>query len=177
MRAGFRPGLERDTCLMPWLIAESVTQEVSRFLDVELPARYGVWLDAKAELCYARDRRFHKLMRGRGNAPRDWLCAFMRHWLGSILILERPDLCRRLPDSFVWGERLPRGPQPHTGDDGGRRGRLPASQSWDPSRVTGHCSWAWLARIETAEVAGREELVALTFKSGERRRFDDFARG
>ena len=29
MRASFRPGLERDTCLMPWLIAESVCQECS----------------------------------------------------------------------------------------------------------------------------------------------------
>ena len=36
-----RPGLERDTRLMPWLIAETVSDEVSRFLDVELPNRYA----------------------------------------------------------------------------------------------------------------------------------------
>ena len=67
MRGEMRPGLERDTELMPWLIAESVCQEVSLFLDVELPDRYAVWMEAKAELCYARDRRFHEHMRAMAN--------------------------------------------------------------------------------------------------------------
>jgi hypothetical protein len=62
---------------MPWLIADTVCSEVSRFLGVEIPARYSDWLDAKAERCYANHRHFRTLMRGRGNAPRDWLYAFM----------------------------------------------------------------------------------------------------
>jgi hypothetical protein len=73
---------------MPWLIADTVCGEVARFLGVEIPARYSDWLDAKAERCYARHDHFRKLMRGRGNAPRDWLYAFMRHWLAAILIMD-----------------------------------------------------------------------------------------
>jgi hypothetical protein len=147
-----RPGLERDTELMPWLIAESVSDEVSRFLDVELPARYAVWLEAKAEVCYLRHRHFRKLMRGRGNAPRDWLYAFMRHWLGSLLQLERPDLCCCLPMSFAMGERLPQGAHPRVNRLGGRPDLLPAPRGWNASLVTRHRSWAWLARTGMADV-------------------------
>jgi hypothetical protein len=151
MRASFRPGLERDTDLLPWLIAESVCQEVSRFLEVELPARYAVWLEAKAEICYAGHRRFRKLMRDRGNAPREWLCAFMRHWLGSILQLERPDLCRLLPPGFAYGETLPRETLRAAGTGGRLRPYPPPARAWDPARVTWHRRWAWLARIAKAE--------------------------
>ncbi len=146
MLAEMRPGLERDTQLMPWLIAETVCGEVSQILGLDLPVRYAVWLEAKAELCYSGHRHFHKLMRGRGNAPRDWLYVFMRHWLGSLLQLERPDLCRCLPMSFAYGQRLPRGMQVDF---------IPAPCGWDPSRVTRHRSWAWLARRGLAEVAER----------------------
>ena len=138
IRAEMRPGLERDTQLMPWLIAETVCEEVSRFLDLELPVRYAVWLEAKAELCYAGRRRFYKLMRGRGNAPRDWLYAFMRHWLGSILQLERRDLCRRLPMSFALGERLPRGTDAGVKKLGTIGDCRAERRDWDPSRVIRH---------------------------------------
>ena len=111
-RLTLRPGLERDTQLMPWLIADTVCGEVSRFLGVEIPARYSDWLDAKAERCYARHDHFRKLMRGRGNAPRDWLYAFMRHWLAALLDLERPDLYQCLPEDFNLGHRLPPGLHP-----------------------------------------------------------------
>jgi hypothetical protein len=143
----FRPGLEQDTQLMPWLIAETVCEEVSQFLDVELPARYAVWLDAKAELCYGGHRHFRKLMRGRGNAPRDWLYVFMRHWLASILHLERPDLCRCLPVEFCCGKRLQRGTHPRINRAGSIRNFLPAPCAWDDSRVIRHHTWAWLTGI------------------------------
>jgi len=151
--AELRPGLERETQLMPWLIAETVCDEVSQFLGVDLPVRYAVWLEGKAELCYSRHRRFHKLMRGRGNAPRDWLYAFMRHWLGSILQLERPDLCWRLPLSFAYGRRLPRGTDPGVKKLEVHQGYLPAPRGWEPSRVTRHRAWAWVARIGSPDVA------------------------
>jgi hypothetical protein len=153
--AELRPGLERDTQLMPWLIAETVCDEVSQFLGVYLPARYAEWLEAKAELCYSGRRRFYKLMRGRGNAPRDWLYAFMRHWLGSILHLERPDFSCCLPMSFARGKRLAHGTRPRTNRFGCNPDFLPASRDWDPSRVTRHHRWAWLARIGTPEVSER----------------------
>ena len=71
---------ERDTQLMPWLIADTVCGEVSRFLGVGIPVRYSDWLDAKAERCYARHRHFRKLMRGRGNAPCQGQTAMRRPW-------------------------------------------------------------------------------------------------
>ncbi len=79
---------------MPWLIAESVCAEVSRFLGLALPPRYAVWIEARAEVSYTRFVHFRQLMRGRGNAPHDWFRAFMRHWLASLLGVERPDLFR-----------------------------------------------------------------------------------
>jgi hypothetical protein len=152
-RATLRPGLERDTQLMPRLIAETVCGEVSRFLEVELPARYAVWLEAKAERCYAGRRRFFKLMRGRGNAPRDWLHVFMRHWLASFLHLERPDLCRCLPVAFGNGERLPPGPHPRINRVGWIPHLLPAPRGWETSRVTRHHRWTWLERVRAADFA------------------------
>jgi hypothetical protein len=114
-----------------------------------------VWLEAKAELCYAGNKRFHKLMRGRGNAPRDWLYTFMRHWLGSILQLERLDLCRRLPTSFAYGHRLPRDTAPGVTKLGKPRSCLPMASEWDPSRVIRHHRWAWLARIGPSGLSDR----------------------
>ena len=152
-RASLRPGLERDTQLMPWLIADSVCGEVSGFLGVEIPARYSDWLDAKAERCYANHRHFRKLMRGRGNGPRDWLYVFMRHWLAAMLDLERPDLYQCLPEDFNLGH--PGRPRPLPESPPGRRGligihptapaRLPLAGAfclWGPQPGRCHaCHW------------------------------------
>lgn len=143
-KENLRPGFERDTQLMPWLIAESVCDEVARFLDVELPARYVVWLDAKAERCYSTRRHFYKLMRGKGNRGRDWLYCFMRHWLASLLKLERLDLYHCLPENFGNGRRLPPGTHPRIP----RRSfvaRLPSPRKWDERRVLQNHRWHWAA--------------------------------
>lgn len=154
LRATLRAGLERDTLLMPWVIADSVCGEVSRFLGVELPDRYVDWLDAKAERCYAGHRHFYKLMRGSGNAPRDWLYVFMRHWLDSMLKLERPDLRRCLPREFGNGHRLPDGTHPREDRRGFIRDLLPAPRPWDAARVTRHFRWSWLAGLENGNTQG-----------------------
>jgi hypothetical protein len=120
---------------MPWIIADTVCGEVSRFLGVEIPARYSDWLDAKAERCYARHDHFRKLMRGRGNAPRDWLYAFMRHWLAAMLDLERPDLYQCLPEDFNLGHRLPTGQHPLIRRKGFVPTLLPKSRPWNARRV------------------------------------------
>ena len=52
-RKPLRPGLERDTSLMPWLIAEWVCGEA---------ARYAVWTEVKTGVCYASPGHFRKLM-------------------------------------------------------------------------------------------------------------------
>ena len=170
-RASLRPGLERDTQLMPWLIADTVCSEVSRFLGVEIPARYSDWLDAKAERCYANHRHFRTLMRGRGNAPRDWLYAFMRHWLAAWLdlerpdlYLERPDLYQCLPEDFNLGHRLPPGRHPLIRRKGFVLTLLPKPRPWDARRVLEHRRWAWLGSQpwQTRVVAQASRLRVLT---------------
>jgi hypothetical protein len=157
-RQSLRPGLERDTQLMPWLIAESVCTEVSRFLGIELPARYSVWIEARAEVSYARFDHFRKLMRGRGNAPRDWLRAFMRHWLAGLLGVERPDLYECLPDSFGLGHPLPPGVHPRRRWHGNGR-PLHAPRGWNPQRVLQHRRWRWLVkRLPARTDAERQTL-------------------
>ncbi len=138
-----RPGLERDTELMPWLTADTVCGEVARFLDVAIPARYSDWLEAKAERCYARHPHFRKLMRGRGNAPRDWLRVFMRHWLAALLGTERPDLYECLPDTYALGHPLPPPVRPRRRWRGGGRPLYPP-RDWNPERVLCHRRWRWL---------------------------------
>ena len=107
--AALRPGIERATHLMPWLIADSVLGEAARFLDTDLPPEWADWLDARAERVFARRGQFHRLISSNasgGNAGRDQLYNFMRHWLASRLARERPELYRRLPWSYSLGRPL-----------------------------------------------------------------------
>ena len=164
-RLTLRPGLERDTLLMPWLMAESVCGEVARFLGVEIPARYAAWIEARAELCYAKRGRFWKLMRGRGNAPRDWLRVYMGHWLAGLLGTERPDLYECLPDTFALGHPLPGPVRPRRRWHGNGK-PLHAPRDWNPQRVLQHRRWRWLmqrfpARTE-AERATLQNAVTAT---------------
>jgi len=104
--ASLRPGIERETQLMPWLIADSVLGEAARFLDTGLPPEWADWLDARAERVFARHRQFHRLISScanAGNAGRDNLDKFMRHWLAGRLARERPALFRRLPPGYALG--------------------------------------------------------------------------
>lgn len=107
-RRALPPGLERDTILLPFVIADSVVIEAGRFLGVDLPADYADRLAAKADRIYlARPgSRFWRQMRARSNAGRDALYMFMRHWLSGLLLRERPALFRRLPVSFHLGRPL-----------------------------------------------------------------------
>jgi hypothetical protein len=153
-RDTLRPGLERDTQLMPWLIAESVCGELAAFLGMEIPARYAVWIEARAEVGYARHAHFRKLMRGSGNAPREWLKMFMRHWLAGLLGVERPDLYECLPDDFALGRSLPLpGPSPRRRWRGNGR-PLQGPRDWDPQRVLQHRQWHWLTERFPVQVAG-----------------------
>ena len=107
--ASLRPGIERRTEIMPWVIADSVLGEASRWLDADLPPEWADWLDARAERCFARHGQFHRLVSAcgaGGNAGRDNLCKFMRHWLASRLARERRALYRRLPASYSLGVAL-----------------------------------------------------------------------
>lgn len=102
-----RAGIERDTLLMPWVIADSVLGEASRFLNAELPEEWADWLDQRAERCYARREHFRRLIRQKENAGRDYLYLFFRHWLAAKIKRERRGLYRKLPRDFGLGKRLP----------------------------------------------------------------------
>lgn len=118
-----RPGISRDTPLMPWIIADTVCAEASLYLNSEIPLRYVDALDQKAERCYARGslkptsknrssaaisyQHFRQRIRARGNAGRSWLYAFMRHWLFALLTRNHPTLARRLPREYAIGHPIP----------------------------------------------------------------------
>ena len=106
-RASLAAGLERDTLLMPDAIAESVVQEVERFLKAELPENFAERLAAKAHHLYPRHKHFHKGMNRPGNRGRENLYMFMRHWTAGWLKRERNPLHKKLPYSFGMGQRLP----------------------------------------------------------------------
>jgi hypothetical protein len=105
-KESLRPGIERDTELMPWLIADSVLQEAGWYLGVDLPAEWSDWLDGRAERVYVRHAHFRSMIRGRGNSGRDVLYRFFRHWLAGRLKRERYSLFQRLPVEFGLGVSL-----------------------------------------------------------------------
>ncbi len=99
--------LERDTLLTPEWIAESVVQEVERFLNADLPENLAARLAAKAHHLYPRHQHFHKMLNRPGNRGRDNLYMYMRHWTTGWLKRERPALYKQLPWSFGQGRPLP----------------------------------------------------------------------
>ena len=98
---------ERDTLLTPLWVAESVVQEVERFLKADLPENFAERLAAKAYHLYPRHKHFHKGLNRPGNRGRENLLMFMRHWTAGWLKRARSPLYKKLPYSFCMGQRLP----------------------------------------------------------------------
>ncbi len=106
-RASLPTALERDTLLTPEWIAESVVQEVERFLKADLPENFAERLAAKAHYLYPRHKHFQKGLNRPGNRGRDNLYMFMRHWTAGWLKREQSALYKKLPWSFGQGQPLP----------------------------------------------------------------------
>jgi len=109
---GARPGPSRiaqDTSLAPHAIASGVWEEAGAWLGVELPREWLTRLTERAEAVYARNLRARRRLRSPGNAGRDWLWAFMRHWLAALIQRRRPELYARFPSEFATGHPLPPG--------------------------------------------------------------------
>ena len=106
-RASLPTQLERDTLLTPEWVAESVVQEVERFLKAELPENFAERLAAKAHYLYPRHKHFHKGLNRPGWRGRENLLMFMRHWTAGWLKRERSALYKKLPWSFGNGQQLP----------------------------------------------------------------------
>ena len=106
--ASLPTALERETLRMPGAIAESVVQEAERFLAAELPANFATRLAAKAEYLYPRHPHFRKMLNRPGNAGRNHLYTYMRHWTAGRLKRERNPLHKKLPWSFGHGPTVAR---------------------------------------------------------------------
>ena len=137
--------------MLPEVIAQSAVWEVSAFLDMHIPRRYERWLALKADVCFQKNDRFRRSMRGRGNAPRDTLRMFMRHWLAALLGTERPDLLSYLPEPFDLGHPLPAGPHERVRR---RRGSLFRFRPWNSERVLSHPRWHFLREYGQGETNG-----------------------
>jgi hypothetical protein len=99
--------LERDTLLTPLWVAESLVQEVERFLKASLPVGFAERLAARAHRLYPRHAHFRKGLNRPGNRGLENLLMFMRHWTAGGLRRERFALYKKLPYSFGNGQRLP----------------------------------------------------------------------
>ena len=102
-----RPRLETDTPIVPRAVAMSVWAETCAWLGEELPRQWVNRLAAHANVIYARNPHFRKILQRSGNTGRDWLWAFTRHWLAARIKKHRPELHARLPQSYNVGGDLP----------------------------------------------------------------------
>ena len=109
-----RPNLETETPLVAQAVAEGVLEEAAVWLRTELPRNWVRQIAAQARRTYARHPHFRRLMRSPGNAGRDWLWAFARHWLATLIQEHDAQLYARLPADYARGEALEDAtPAPH----------------------------------------------------------------
>ena len=108
-----RPRLEHDTPLVALAVARQVVEEASLYLGQPLPARHAARLAHRARAIYAHSPAWRGRLCGSGDAGRDCLYVFMRHWLAALLHAEHPALYARLPAGFALGKRCPPVPLPH----------------------------------------------------------------
>ena len=106
-----------DTPIIPVAVADSVMGEVFGYLNHHgyeadavilepVQRRMADKLADMAEEIYKHNEQFRKKIRGSGNKGRDYLYAFMRHWLASDLKKQYPAIYRKLPRDFDMGTSL-----------------------------------------------------------------------
>ena len=99
--------IEADTPIVPRAVAVSVWAEACAWLDEELPREWIRRLAVRADVIYFHNPRFRRKIRGQGNAGRDWLWMFTRHWLAAMILKRSPQLYARLPAAYSIGRDLP----------------------------------------------------------------------
>lgn len=98
--------LERDTNITPLWVAESIVQEVERYLKAELPANWARRLAAKAHYLYPRHKHFKAGLNRPGWRGLENLRMFMRHWTAGWLKRAKSPLYKKLPYDFGMGRAL-----------------------------------------------------------------------
>lgn len=96
-----KKSIEEASSILPYVIAEEVIAEARRLLNVNLPDDLSEWLVGYAEAIHDNNKSFRKKIASNanhGNAGRDHLYAFMRHWLSSEILRrsKHDDDCPRL---------------------------------------------------------------------------------
>jgi hypothetical protein len=104
-----RTGIEADTPIVPRAVATAVLEEAGVWLKQELPPGWGNVLVTRANTLFARNARFRRRLKAPGDAGRDWLWAFTRHWLAALILQHLPDQYARLPPGYQVGHALPLG--------------------------------------------------------------------
>ena len=101
-----RRRIQNETPIVPRAVAEAVWEEACVYLKTELPRAWMRRLAVRANLTYQRNEQFRKLLRKNGDAGRDWLWAFTRHWLAALIRKHQPELHARLPGDYNVGGAL-----------------------------------------------------------------------
>jgi len=102
-----RARIQDDTPIEPYAVAEGICLEASDWLGEPFPQAWVAELAGRAGVIYAHNARFRRLLRKPGTAGRDWLAAFMRHWLYGLLNSRHPALAADLPAAYAAGHELP----------------------------------------------------------------------
>ena len=100
--------LERDTLLMPDVIAETVVAKAEGFLRADLPAGWAERLAARAHHLYSCHEHFKKSLNRPRDYGRDILHAYMRHWTAGWLKREQNPLFKALPAEYCLGRPVPK---------------------------------------------------------------------
>jgi hypothetical protein len=128
---GAKGNIQDDTEIMPDIVASTVMGELEDYLSTS--KKFGPYeqgtanklvkhiqqhgetyvdeLVKKTETLYQVNADFKRKLNSNaraGNAGRDYLYMFMRHWLSSILLRNFPGCRSVVPQSFMSGKPLPR---------------------------------------------------------------------
>ena len=119
-KKSLRPrSIEEDTGIIPEAVVDGVISEVNKLLHMNVEENirsdiYG-YLTGYAEAVYANNPTFRKKIRSLangGNAGRDYLYSYMRHWITGELLKacpadERPGIQRLLDSTgFSMGQEI-----------------------------------------------------------------------
>ncbi len=97
--------IESDTPILPYAVADSVIEEIELVTGQEIHdrRRLAEQLGEEAERIYQLNDHFRRQIRAKGNAGRDQLYIWMRHWLASHLHKSQPAILRMLTTEFSNG--------------------------------------------------------------------------
>lgn len=95
--------IENDTPLLPDVIAEAVARECCALTESDKPAKFAPMLAKRAQTIYDCNTAFRAGVRRSGERGRDYLYAFMRHWISSEVRKSLPELWPKITTRFACG--------------------------------------------------------------------------